>query len=84
MYSETELPRLTRKQAEALSHLVWGKTNLKIAEAMGIKNRTVESHVSELLSKFGVSSRLALVVAHHNEDLHYYIENLTASKKDGK
>jgi DNA-binding NarL/FixJ family response regulator len=84
MYSETELPRLTRKQAEALSHLVLGKTNLKIAEEMKIKNRTVESHVSELLSKFGVKSRLALVVAHHNETLKYHVENLTASKRDGK
>jgi DNA-binding NarL/FixJ family response regulator len=82
MFSQSSIPRLTHKQAEALSHLVMGKTNRKIAEEMHIKNRTVESHVSELLSKFGVKSRVALVVAYLNEDLHYTVENLTASKKD--
>ena len=80
MFPETELPRLTPKQAETLSHLVMGKSNLKIAEEMGIKNRTVESHVSVLLSKFEVNSRLLLVIAHHNNNLFFTVENSKASK----
>lgn len=54
--------------------LVNGCSNAKIAEELGIKKRTVESHVSELLSKFNVQSRLQLV-SNFNK-LVFHVENL--------
>lgn len=48
---------LTRRQTEVLELLVEGLSNVEIAERLFIAPRTVENHVSALLSKLGVSSR---------------------------
>lgn len=66
--------RITTRQYDILMCLVNGCSNAKIAEELGIKKRTVESHVSELLSKFNVQSRLQLV-SNFNK-LVFHVENL--------
>jgi DNA-binding NarL/FixJ family response regulator len=39
-----------------------GKTNREIAHALVLSHRTVETHVSTILSKLGVSSRSRIAV----------------------
>ena len=48
---------LTRREREVLGRLVAGSTNREIAESLVLSERTVETHVSNLLGKLGVSSR---------------------------
>ena len=48
---------LTPKQTEVLDLLVEGLTNHEIAERLFVSTRTVETHVSAILSKLGASDR---------------------------
>ena len=48
---------LTRRENEVLQQLALGKSNQEIAEALFIADKTVRTHVSNILSKLGVSSR---------------------------
>jgi two-component system, NarL family, response regulator LiaR len=48
---------LTRRETEVLQQLAMGKSNLEIAEALVIADKTVRTHVSNVLGKLGVSSR---------------------------
>ncbi len=48
---------LTARQADVLDLLVQGLTNAEIAERLYLSVRTVDHHVSSILSKLGVSSR---------------------------
>jgi len=48
---------LTRREREVLQLIVRGKTDREIAEALFIGQRTVETHVSNLLAKLGVGNR---------------------------
>lgn len=52
---------LTAREQEVLELLREGRANKEIAEALGCTVRTVEFHISNLLRKVGVSSRLELV-----------------------
>jgi DNA-binding CsgD family transcriptional regulator len=54
--------RVTRRERDVLSLLLRGKTNKKIAEALGISGYTARDHVSSLLKKNGVKTRAALMV----------------------
>lgn len=49
---------LTRRQAEILALLVEGHTNSRIARRLHISAKTVDHHVSAVLQKLGVSSRV--------------------------
>ncbi|MFP3517849.1 LuxR C-terminal-related transcriptional regulator [Pseudomonas sp. SIMBA_077] len=53
---------LTCREKEVLSLLVQGYTNKKIAIRLCISDFTVRDHVSSLLSKYGVESRMRLIV----------------------
>jgi len=53
-------PDVSRREAEVLAALGRRLTNAEIARALSISVRTVESHVSSLLRKYGVGDRLAL------------------------
>jgi len=58
---------LTRREQEVLALLIKGLTNLEIAERLSISHSTAKAHVSNILSKLGVSNRgeaIALAIQH--------------------
>jgi DNA-binding CsgD family transcriptional regulator len=55
-----ELSTLTPRERELLSHLTAGLTYAEIAEVLVISEKTVSSHVSNLLRKTGTTSRVEL------------------------
>ncbi|HET7030594.1 MAG TPA: response regulator transcription factor [Candidatus Limnocylindrales bacterium] len=50
---------LSPRELEVLAHLAAGSTNRQIGAALGISERTVDRHVSNLYTKLDVSSRAA-------------------------
>lgn len=48
---------LTERETEVLNHVVQGQSNQQIADTMVISVATVKAHISNILSKLGVSSR---------------------------
>jgi NarL family two-component system response regulator LiaR len=52
---------MTERELEILAHMVEGKSNNDIADTMFISKSTVKFHVSNVLSKLGVSSRTEAV-----------------------
>jgi NarL family two-component system response regulator LiaR len=55
--SKQPLFDLTEREQEVLSLVVQGHSNQKIADALVISITTVKAHISNILSKLGVSSR---------------------------
>lgn len=53
---------LTPKEVEIIELIAQGLRNKEIATTLGIKNRTVDFHVGNILSKLGVKSRLEAVL----------------------
>jgi DNA-binding CsgD family transcriptional regulator len=52
---------LTARQAEVLDLAARGTTNAAVGEALGIKERTVEFHLSAIFDKAGVDNRATLI-----------------------
>jgi DNA-binding NarL/FixJ family response regulator len=52
---------LTRREREVALFVADGLTNIQIADRLVISRRTVEEHVSKILRKLGVRSRVAVV-----------------------
>lgn len=50
-------PWLTRREREILEHVVAGRTYGEIAEALYVSEKTVSSHISNMLRKTGTSNR---------------------------
>ena len=50
---------LSPREAEVLAHITHGRTNREIAATLGISERTVDRHVSNIYTKLDVSSRTA-------------------------
>ena len=48
---------LTKREAQVLTLIVKGNSNLDIGAALGISEATVKSHVNSLLAKLGVTDR---------------------------
>ena len=48
---------MTTRELDVLLLLVQGKSDREIAETLFIGTRTVETHVSNLIAKLGVSNR---------------------------
>lgn len=59
--SEKILTPLTSREREVLHLISDGFSNKQIAAQLGIKNRTVEFHISNILSKLGASTRTQAV-----------------------
>jgi DNA-binding CsgD family transcriptional regulator len=54
-----ELPvHLTAREREILAHIVAGRSNAQIAEDLFITDKTVSTHISNLLGKLGVRNRI--------------------------
>lgn len=53
---------LTDKEAEVLRELTAGASNKEIADKLGITERTVKMHISNMMQKTGFRSRLELAV----------------------
>jgi DNA-binding NarL/FixJ family response regulator len=62
---------LTPREREVLALLVEGQSNPQIAERLSVSRATASVHVSNILSKLGVSNRVeaaTLAVRHHLVD----------------
>ncbi len=51
---------LSRRELEVAKLVASGKTNREIAAELFLSERTIESHLSSVFSKLGVSSRAAV------------------------
>ncbi len=67
---------MTHREKEILLLISHGLQNKEIAIKLRIKNRTVEYHVSNILSKLGVSSRVEAVIACLKANLEDYPKTL--------
>lgn len=56
------LATLSAREREVLERIVEGMSNKRIAQALGISERTVKTHVSHLLAKLGVRDRTQAAV----------------------
>ena len=52
----------TEKETEVLRELIDGASNKEIAEKLGISERTVKMHITNMIQKTGFRSRLELAV----------------------
>jgi DNA-binding NarL/FixJ family response regulator len=56
--AETDpFPTLTRREHDVLAHLADGRSNAFIARQLGLSNRTVANHVSNILAKLNATDR---------------------------
>jgi DNA-binding NarL/FixJ family response regulator len=69
---ETRLARLTDKQLEVLARLARGASNKGIARELDIAETTVKTHVSAILHRLGVKSRVQAVLLAGELDLAAY------------
>jgi DNA-binding NarL/FixJ family response regulator len=65
---KTFVPKLTRRELVVLDSILAGKANKEIANELRLSERTVKFHVSSLLSKHQVGSRLQLPVIYANAE----------------
>ncbi|GAB2519246.1 response regulator transcription factor [Nocardiopsis aegyptia] len=74
VYDRRSLEELTHREREVLTSLGSGLSNRQIARRLDVTERTVKAHVTRILEKLSVQSRLEaalVVVTHHwSRDLH--------------
>lgn len=56
---------LTPAQIRVFDRLVQGDSNLEIARATGIAEKTVKTHVTAIFRKFGCESRARVIARHY-------------------
>ena len=61
--------RLTTREVQVLGLVATGRTNRAIAEALGISEKTVARHLSNIFTKLGLSSRAAATAYAYQHDL---------------
>ena len=60
---------LTQREVEVLQLVAGGRSNREIATALFLSERTVHRHVSNILAKLGVPSRVAATAFAYEHDL---------------
>nr|WP_263323670.1 response regulator transcription factor [Neobacillus sp. Marseille-Q6967] len=55
-------PQLTEREREVLDHIARGKNNADIASVLGLNQKTVRNHVSNILSKLHASDRAQVII----------------------
>lgn len=60
---QVSIPELSPREHEVAGMIVMGKSNKKIADALGIATTTVKIHVKNIMSKYGIVSRHLLAGA---------------------
>lgn len=55
-------PQLTDREREVLDHIAKGKNNAEIANNLGLNQKTVRNHVSNILSKLQASDRAHAII----------------------
>jgi DNA-binding NarL/FixJ family response regulator len=62
-------PQLTAREREVLEHIAAGRSNREIARSLNLAEKTVKTHVSNILMKLGVADRTqaALWAVRHEE-----------------
>jgi DNA-binding NarL/FixJ family response regulator len=58
---EPKRDKLTDRELEVVKLIAEAHTNKQIAEILGLSEKTVESHRSNILNKLGMSDRVELV-----------------------
>ncbi len=61
-YTQTLIPKLTPRECECLKWTAQGKSTWEIAKIFGCSEATVNFHMTNIRTKFGVSSRSAAAV----------------------
>ena len=61
-YADAFIPRLTPRECECLKWIAHGKSTWDIAQIVGCSEATVNFHMTNIRSKFGVSSRSAAAI----------------------
>jgi DNA-binding NarL/FixJ family response regulator len=55
-------PQLTEREREVLDHIAKGENNAEIAFSLGLNQKTVRNHVSNILSKLQASDRAHAII----------------------
>ncbi|MES3677617.1 response regulator transcription factor [Halomonas elongata] len=66
------LAQLTAKQLQVLERMTCGDSNKQIARELNIAETTVKTHVSAILNKLGVNSRIQAILAAREHDLAFH------------
>lgn len=72
---KTPLNSLTEREMEILNAMSSGLNNSTIAEALQISEKTVKKHISNLLAKLGVQSRIQAVLLYLSHAYERKLEN---------
>lgn len=67
-FTAEQLRLLTRKQLQVLEHMTRGESNKMIAYHLNIAETTVKAHVSAILRKLGVTSRVQAILSANDID----------------
>jgi DNA-binding NarL/FixJ family response regulator len=70
--SRHEADRLSTREREVLALVTAGQTNKAIAEELFVSPNTVKTHVTSLLHKLQVDSRVQLAALATRQGLHHY------------
>ena len=60
--SRTARRRPSERELEVIERVIGGATNAEVATALGLSERTIESHLRRLFDRYGVLSRTELAV----------------------
>ncbi|MGC3874550.1 response regulator [Halomonas sp. GXIMD04776] len=77
---EQALALLTHKQLQVLERMIQGESNKMIARRLEIAETTVKTHVSAILRKLGVNSRVQAILVAREVDL---IAHLARQQRSG-